>query len=405
MDILEFIKKMQEMYGEDVITTANKINRPDPKPIVKEIEAINEFVRRNPRADGGRIGFYRGGTKLSKAKRKELKVVKDFTGQPGPGTGTAVDNPIYYKKVKVALNKIKKQRNNRALFEWSEDSDWYKKLRKDLGGSGKGSRGLSRDYTNQLINKVVEENFPNAYHGKNAIKNFRNDMVVNSFVEHLKTVGEFDGQEKFAKVLEQFTYKKDGKLKDKMHLYEDINRSWKSWIAGEFEVDGIDRAKLKKELKARGLSYDQIENWSAAASQKRGVTKIKELKTLDKWNTSKANKSVNEIRKLFEAQFPNSSFDHRLNELTMLKNTGKYISGDVSSKPIIGIEKGNRSKWLKEGFGKQFKGNYSKMIKEADNLESRVPIYECYSDPTMYALWNGHNVVEWVDPVIEDDEC
>ena len=43
--------------------------------------------------------------------------------------------------------------------------------------------------------------------------------------------------------------------------------------------------------------------------------------------------------------------------------------------------------------------------KEADKLESRVPIYECYSDPTMYALWTGHNVVEWVDPVIEDDEC
>ena len=56
MDILEFIKKMQEMYGEDVITTANKINRPDPKPIVKEIEAFNEFVRRNPRAEGGMIG-------------------------------------------------------------------------------------------------------------------------------------------------------------------------------------------------------------------------------------------------------------------------------------------------------------------------------------------------------------
>ena len=59
-DILEYIKKMQEMYGDDVITTADKINRPDPKPIVKEIEAINEFVKRNPRADGGRIGFAQG---------------------------------------------------------------------------------------------------------------------------------------------------------------------------------------------------------------------------------------------------------------------------------------------------------------------------------------------------------
>jgi hypothetical protein len=55
MDILEFIKKMQEMYGDDVITTADKINRPEPKPIVKEIEAFNEFMRRNPKADGGQL--------------------------------------------------------------------------------------------------------------------------------------------------------------------------------------------------------------------------------------------------------------------------------------------------------------------------------------------------------------
>ena len=54
-DILEIIKKFQEMYGDDVITTADKIKRPDPKPIVKEIEAINEFVRRNPKADGGQL--------------------------------------------------------------------------------------------------------------------------------------------------------------------------------------------------------------------------------------------------------------------------------------------------------------------------------------------------------------
>ena len=73
MDILEFIKKMQEMYGEDVITTANKIKRPDPKPIVKEIEAINEFVRRNPRAQGGRIGFKDGTPDTSPVKTDVYK--------------------------------------------------------------------------------------------------------------------------------------------------------------------------------------------------------------------------------------------------------------------------------------------------------------------------------------------
>jgi hypothetical protein len=72
-DLLEYIKKMQEMYGDDVITTADKINRPEPKKEVKEIEAINEFVKRNPRADGGRIGFGPGGQAI---KQKNLK--KDY---------------------------------------------------------------------------------------------------------------------------------------------------------------------------------------------------------------------------------------------------------------------------------------------------------------------------------------
>ena len=312
-------------------------------------------------AHGGRTGFYRGGTKLSEAKKKKLKVVKDFTVGSGPATGTALENPSHIKKTKSALNKIKKQRNKKNLFEWNEGSDWYKKLQKDLGGK----RPLNREYTNKLINQTVDEFFPNAYHGKNAIKNFRQDMVVNSFIDHLKTVGEFDGYEKTAKILEQF----EGAWN---HRYESINDSWKKWIAGEFEVDGIDRAKLKKELKARGLSYDQIDDWSVSSAQKRGVNKVAELKTLDKWNNSKMyqNKSVDEIIKLFEKKHPGSNFYHRANELTSLKNTGKYASGSGSSRGIVGIETGVRSKWLKDGFGVQFKGNYSKMIKEADNLEA-----------------------------------
>jgi hypothetical protein len=85
MDILEYIKKMQEMYGDDVITTADKINRPDPKPIVQEIEAFNEFNIRNPKADGGQLvapsvdgsrpGY--GGTPT-----KGVMSIGEYAGQP-----------------------------------------------------------------------------------------------------------------------------------------------------------------------------------------------------------------------------------------------------------------------------------------------------------------------------------
>jgi hypothetical protein len=58
------------------IKFASDIARPDPKPEIKEIEAINAFMRRNPRADGGRIGFADGTT--SKTQTKIFKYPKKY---------------------------------------------------------------------------------------------------------------------------------------------------------------------------------------------------------------------------------------------------------------------------------------------------------------------------------------
>ena len=347
---------------------ASKAPIPAKSDFVETKDAINRFVRANPRtekAGGGMLvqpGF--GGTR--QGYKNEKPKVKDFTATSGPGTGQIFDDPAAIDIVKAELNKIKKQRNNKELFEWSEDSDWYRKLRKRLNPNTK--TGTNRDYTNRLINQVVDEFFPGAYHGKDAITNFRNDMVVKSFIQHLKSVGEFDGQEKFDPVLDQFTYKKDGKRKDKMHLYENINRSWKKWIAGEFEVDGIDRAELRKELKARGISYDQIDKWKASAAQARGTQKIAEIKFLDNQNTKFPNRSLEQVEKLFKQKFPNGNFALRVNNLTEIKRNGVYISGANSEKGITGIDKGDRAGWLKQAYGKQFAGNYSKIINAADQL-------------------------------------
>ena len=143
---------------------ASELSIPTKTKNVEEIEAINRFVRDNPRtekAGGGMLvqpGF--GGTRqgyngdrrgkgtpksdssIAQARRETFaargdpgesyrKVVKDFVATPGPGTGRIFDDPAAIDIVKANLNKIKKQRNNKALFEWSEDSDWYRKLRKE----------------------------------------------------------------------------------------------------------------------------------------------------------------------------------------------------------------------------------------------------------------------------------
>jgi hypothetical protein len=379
------IKAMiNKKFGSGSIKYGSEISQPPARPDVIQMDAINAFIKRNPAAEGGRMRFDKG---LSAKQKKALtitypkdatkdleikkinrdesyrKVVKDFVATPGPGTGRIFDDPAAIDIVKANLNKIKKQRNNKPFFEWSEDSDWYRKLRKELNPNTK--TGTNRDYTNKLINQVVDEFFPGAYHGKNAIKNFRNDTVVKSFIQHLKSVGEFDGQEKFDKVLEQF---KSPPKKGTPNNYEGINKSWKAWIAGEFEVEGVDRAQLKKELKARGINYNEtIGKWTASAAQLRGKDKIEELTTLNKLNRF-TNKSVNEIKALFLKEHPDANFNLRVNELTQLKRNGVYVSGANTELPVTGIEKGDRANWLKKAYGKQFAGNYSKIINAADKL-------------------------------------
>ena len=58
-DIESKIIELMDLFEGD-LTTADKIPQPEPRKDVQEIEAINAFMKRNPRADGGRIGFAEG---------------------------------------------------------------------------------------------------------------------------------------------------------------------------------------------------------------------------------------------------------------------------------------------------------------------------------------------------------
>jgi len=338
MDLFKRIQNLSAVYDDD----GPSAMVPESRPMFNDGGMLVQ-----PNADGSRPGY------------KDEK----FTVGSGPGTGDALTSDRNTKIVKTALNKIKKQINNKPYFEWSEKSDWYKKLQAKLGGKAEGV-GMNRDFTNQLINKTVNENFPGSYHGKNAMFNLRNDMVVNGFVEYLKDNGEFDGGEKFLKSLEKF----EGKDID--HKYERINSSWKSWIAGEFEVEGIDRAQLKKELKARNIDYSKIDNWNPSASQKRGLKKKAAIEFLDNQNNKFPNRSFEDVQKLYKQKFPDRNIYLDVNTLTDIKRTGIYKSGDSTTSKYKSVSKGNRANWLKESYGQQFQGNYSKLIKAADQLEA-----------------------------------
>ena len=51
----EIIKQINDEFGEGTATTADNINRPEPKQSVKEIDLFNEFNIRNPLAGGGML--------------------------------------------------------------------------------------------------------------------------------------------------------------------------------------------------------------------------------------------------------------------------------------------------------------------------------------------------------------
>ena len=66
------LTKLQGKLGKQTIRRASTLNRPRPKKNVIEIQAINDFMRRNPRADGGSVnGSYEA------ALRKKIEELMD----------------------------------------------------------------------------------------------------------------------------------------------------------------------------------------------------------------------------------------------------------------------------------------------------------------------------------------
>ena len=62
--------EVQKLYKSGQLKFASDIARPAPRQDVIEIDAINAFMKRNPRADGGRIGFQEAGFVISSNKQK-----------------------------------------------------------------------------------------------------------------------------------------------------------------------------------------------------------------------------------------------------------------------------------------------------------------------------------------------
>ena len=226
-DLLEYIKKMQEMYGEDVITTADKINRPEPKKEIQEIEAINEFVRRNPRADGGRIGFKKG--KDVMPVRMTVEELHNFLGLE-KSKGNSPFNKIYRNldsDAYLALNPGKVAKDATGTL-WRFDKPTpaqVEEIMKIHVGSGGAQSGKIREATAKAVRKLYK------------------DKVFMNFLEKYKKGDKIPTQ-----VIKKI-FSADGAYSP--HIASTLGRI----LEGQLELEGI---KVNKKLGAKiqqGMEY------------------------------------------------------------------------------------------------------------------------------------------------------
>ena len=67
------LKEIFEKKSLPQLKTADEIKQPPVRKDVEDIQAVNEFMKRNPRADGGRIGFANGNISKSEASFKTFE--------------------------------------------------------------------------------------------------------------------------------------------------------------------------------------------------------------------------------------------------------------------------------------------------------------------------------------------
>ena len=301
----------------------------------EQLEAVQEF------SDGGRVGF------------------KDGTSKGRPATGIAYERPDVLKIIKNKLKDSVEKKEGFKVVNWSEEKTnpmLIKEFKKN------NIKLTNREFINKAITKVFEEN--------NWIDpvQYRREMVVDSFMKHLDTVGEFDGEEKLAKELKPFLGK--AATKDKASkLYDTINRDFKDWRAGKFEVSTVDRDLLNKN------ALSEIKNWIPRTTNVRSVQKKEQLEFLNDLNNkslSLDNAKNQFVKKFSNLNDPLQTFNQRVGQLNVLKLEGKLPSNKDATqfKTYRNIEVGERAPWLKAGLTDLFAGNYSKIIQTADILNA-----------------------------------
>ena len=130
-DIVVRIEELMDLFDDDEVTTADKIERPQS---ALDRDAIRDFNIRNPKAGGGRIGFYKGervGPNQWKVKFPSIAAKKQ--------SKLAANIPDKYFGTQIYSSKLKM---NEAI-----------KTRKELSDANIEARNIANKRTEAVLNK------------------------------------------------------------------------------------------------------------------------------------------------------------------------------------------------------------------------------------------------------------
>ena len=218
--------------------------------------------------------------------------------------------------------------------------------------------------------EIIEDpKFKNLLDIQGSTQGIRRETVVKSFLNYLENNGEFDGYEKLADELKPYRYDNIDRV------YQLINKDFKDWKDGKFEVEGIDRKNLS------AIAKQEIKNWSPKAKGERTNTRQKQLQFLD--NLNNEDLPLKAVKQAFKKEFGKGkfynekTFGQRANQLTQLKKEGALPSNADGSKTLdYGIKIGSRAAWLKKALSESisFSNNYNRLIRASDVLEAEGKI-------------------------------
>ena len=168
------IIELMELFDEGEVTTADQIDRPER---ALEREAIDDFMKRNPQADGGRTGFDEGSFKISDKKIKEIfptyfqenytgsldenkikKILKLYSDKEGGrnyiGKKIGVDQSVVGRVLKIAENnnlikKVKpsefKTKDEQRIYRDPKDRKIYKTVRRITANDRKINKDIPKN--------------------------------------------------------------------------------------------------------------------------------------------------------------------------------------------------------------------------------------------------------------------